>query len=156
MGRSIIPTGAIIFRDQKDIEAVTTPVNYLSGGSTVHKTLVGTRSGAAAAAVWAVFRQKGREGFIEEVRSRMQMTDFFVESLEKIPGISLATKPVMNIIGVKSSRFAPKTLAEKLRSKGWAVSVFSEFVRIAVMPHVSRETVRKFCVDLSAVTGEQP
>ena len=59
MGLAPIPAGGILFRDAAMTEAISTMVPYLAGEETKQPTILGTRSGASAVAVWALSKHSG-------------------------------------------------------------------------------------------------
>jgi tyrosine decarboxylase/aspartate 1-decarboxylase len=154
MGLAPIPAGGILFRNDSIIKSVRMRIPYLSGGSIEQNTLTGTRSGASAIAVWSLLTHLGRDGYKSLVKRCMKLTWYLVSEIEKIEGISLMTKPTMNIIGIKSDEIDIGVIASKLRRNGWAVSLFENHIRIAVMPHVRISYVQDFLQDLKTIINE--
>ena len=136
------------------MKSVSVEVPYLAGGNTEQSTIVGTRSGASAVAVWALLMHLGREGYKAVVKRCMNLTLKLAEGIEKMDKVSLVTKPVMNIVGIKSNVIDIRLIAQKLREKGWAVSVFPKHIRIAVMPHIKPAHVKSFLKDLKKIVNE--
>lgn len=154
MGLAPIPAGGILFRNEKIMKSVSMEVPYLAGGNTQQSTIVGTRSGASALAVWALLRQLGREGYTAIVKRCMNLTLKLAEGIEKMDGVSLVTKPMMNIVGIKSDVRDINSIAQKLRQKGWAVSLFPNHIRVVVMPHVKNVHIQRFLKDLERILKE--
>jgi len=154
MGLAPIPAGGILLRDEAIMKSVSVEVPYLAGGNTEQSTIVGTRSGASAVAVWALLTHLGREGYKAVVKRCMNLTSKLAEGIEKMDKVSLVTKPVMNVVGVKSNVIDVRLIAQKLREKGWAVSVFPNHIRIAVMPHIKLAHVQSFLKDLKKIVNE--
>ncbi len=154
MGLAPIPAGGILFRNEKIMKSISVEVPYLSGGNTIQSTIVGTRSGASAVAVWALLMHLGRAGYRAIVKRCMDLTWKLAEGIEAMEEVSLVTKPVMNIVGIKSNKIDIHLLAEKLRERGRAVSVFPHHIRVAVMPHVKLEHVHDFLNDLENAVKE--
>jgi tyrosine decarboxylase/aspartate 1-decarboxylase len=154
MGMTPIPAGGILFRNKKIMKSVSMEVSYLAGGNTEQSTIVGTRSGASAVAVWALLTHLGREGYKAMVKRCMSLTWKLAEGIEKMDKVSLVTKPVMNIVGIKSNAIDIRLIAQKLREKGWAVSLFSNHIRVVVMPHVKLAHVQSFLKDLKKTVEE--
>jgi tyrosine decarboxylase/aspartate 1-decarboxylase len=154
MGLAPIPAGGILFRDEAIMKSVSVEVPYLAGGNTEQSTIVGTRSGASAVAVWALLMHLGREGYKAVVKRCMNLTLKLAEGIEKMDKVSLVTKPVMNIVGIKSNVIDIRLAAQELREKGWAVSVFPNHIRIAVMPHIKLAHVQSFLKDLKKIVNE--
>jgi tyrosine decarboxylase/aspartate 1-decarboxylase len=69
-------------------------------------------------------------------------------------GVSLVTKPVMNIVGIKSDVLDIRFIAQKLREKGWAISLFPHHIRVVIMPHVKSAHIRRFLQDLNNIVKE--
>jgi tyrosine decarboxylase / aspartate 1-decarboxylase len=144
MGRTPIPSGCILYRSEKTAGSSTTHVAYLAGGKTRQRTIVGTRSGAAVAAVWATLQHLGLEGFTRTVRECMEQTHFLKNQIESRPGIETVIEPVMNVLGVRPTYCDPDELAGRLRQRGYALSQFPGFLRLTLMPHLSREHLERF------------
>lgn len=137
MGRAPIPAGGLLFRDKHLAQYITTRVHYLTGGAADQRSLVGTRSGGAAAAVWASLHHLGRMGFVGIVRRAMELTSWLAAEIRHIPGYSIVTEPVLNILGLRSNRLSARELADALRARHFHVAVFEDFIRIVLMPHLS-------------------
>lgn len=154
MGLAPIPAGGILFRDSDLQRRIEHRIPYLAGGETRQSTLVGTRSGSSVLAVWALLRHLGREGYRNTVRRCMALTDKLAEQIRQVDGVDLMVQPVTNVLGIKSDVIQVRRIAQKLREKGWAVSLFPRHIRIVVMPHISAEHVDSFLNDLEAVVKE--
>lgn len=151
MGWSVTPAGGILFRDEATADLVATPVSYLSGGRTSQRTLVGTRSGAAVAATWAMLRHLGRAGYAELVSRCLTLARDFAARVEVLEHAGLACPPALNVVGIRSRRIDAETLATRLRERGWSVSLFPRHVRVVVMPHVEPRHLDAFLDDLEDV-----
>ncbi|MBN1525077.1 MAG: tyrosine decarboxylase MfnA [Spirochaetales bacterium] len=144
MGMSVIPAGGILYRTKELARTVSVPVTYLAGGETALPTIVGTRSGAAAIACWALFHHLGLTGYQKIIRKAMDLTDWFAVEVNKLPGFTLITPPVCNVAGIVHERLPAPDIAKKLRSQGWAVSLFNTHLRIVLMPHVKKHHLKAF------------
>jgi len=151
MGLAPIPAGGILFRNEAAMKRVGKRVPYLAGGETEQTTLLGTRSGASAVTVWALLKHLGKEGYKTVVKHCMKLTQKLAEGVQKINGVSLVTQPTINIVGIKSDAVEIKLIAQKLRNKGWAISLFPNHIRIVVMPHVKPLHIENFLNDLETV-----
>jgi tyrosine decarboxylase/aspartate 1-decarboxylase len=154
MGLAPIPAGGILFRNETLMKSVSVEVPYLAGGNTKQSTIVGTRSGASAVAVWALLKHLGREGYKAMVKRCMSLTRTLARGIENMNGVSLVTKPVMNIVGIKSDVLDIRFIAQKLREKGWAISLFPHHIRVVIMPHVKSAHIRRFLQDLNNIVKE--
>jgi tyrosine decarboxylase / aspartate 1-decarboxylase len=148
MGMAAIPAGGILFRDIKMLDYIKTETPYLS--DKFQYTLIGTRTGAAAASAWAVFKKLGVEGYQKVVESCMKKTELLAEGIEEI-GLGLVVKPRLNVVAFRGKN--TKSLANKLCSHGWYVSYVPNYdcIRIVVMPHVKRRHAVAFLKDLREI-----
>jgi len=154
MGRGPIPSGCILYRTKELYNLTALPVTYLSGGRTLINTVVGTRSGAAVAAVWAILNHLGRPGYVKIVKRAMELTHWLQGEIGKLDGFTLERVPEMNILGLKPLNLTPVELEKRLRAKGWALSLWDTYLRIVLMPHVKKSHLKKFLHDLVEVTRE--
>lgn len=154
MGLAPIPAGGLLFRNENLRKTVSWDIPYLSGGETEQATLVGTRSGASAIAVWIIMKHLGREGYRKIVRNCMRLTLKLAEDIPKIEGLDMVAEPTMNVVGLKSDVFDIRRIAGELRAKKWAVSLFPRHIRIVIGPHVKEQHVERFLQDLKKVVDE--
>jgi tyrosine decarboxylase/aspartate 1-decarboxylase len=148
MGMAAIPAGGILFKDAKTLNYIKTKTPYLT--DKIQYTFVGTRTGAAAASAWAVFKSLGIEGFQKIVGSCMKNTQLLAEGIEKL-SFKLVVEPSLNLVAFRSKN--TKGLAEKLWNRGWFVSYVPRYdcLRIVVMPHVKRRHAVAFLKNLSEI-----
>ncbi|MFH1328952.1 MAG: tyrosine decarboxylase MfnA [Candidatus Bathyarchaeota archaeon] len=148
MGLAPIPSGGILFRD----ESIFSGMCVKADGGTSNPVLLGTRSGASACAVWAVLKYLGHNGYRKIIGRCIILTQKLVDGIKKINGIQLVTEPTLNIVGIKSDSIDIKLIDKELRKKGWATSLFSNYMRIIVMPHTTSVTLNLFLKDLMEVS----
>ncbi len=143
MGLAPIPTGCILFKDRHYLKSISTETPYLTEKE--QSTIVGTRTGASAAAAWALLKYFGRDGYAEIAVKCMEVTEFLAEGIEK-SGFKLIRKPELNIVAFKSDEIEIDEIVSELEDKGWAVSVsaYPKAIRIVVMPHIKKEHAREF------------
>ena len=153
MGLAPIPTGGILFRERKYLEVMAIETPYLT--EDLQSTVVGTRTGAATAATWALLKHLGREGYQQVSRKCMEITNILADGLNKA-GFELVTHPELNIVAFTSSKMSVDEIARRLEGKGWAVSLASypQAIRIIVMPHLKLEHVEAFLADLEKIKGD--
>jgi tyrosine decarboxylase/aspartate 1-decarboxylase len=150
MGLAPIPTGGILFRDKRYLDAMSIETPYLTEYS--QSTIVGTRSGASAAATWALLKNLGWEGYQKIANKCMELTYILAQGVKQ-EGYKLVTEPQLNIVAFNGKDLTPWQISEMLEEKGWAVSVSSypPAVRIIVMPHVKLEHINLFLEDLKDI-----
>jgi tyrosine decarboxylase / aspartate 1-decarboxylase len=148
MGMTTLPAGGILFRNDSYLEFIKTETPYLTEKH--HHTIVGTRTGAAAAATWAVFELLGCEGFQKVIKQCMKLTRLLAKKLEEF-GYSVVVQPTLNIVGFRSSNSS--LLYKKLLMRGWLVSYVPRIdcIRIVIMPHTKRRHILDFLRDLRDV-----
>ena len=149
MGMSTIPAGGLLFRGQECLSALETETHYLTKAR--QASLTGTRSGAAAAATYAVMMHLGREGFKEIVDYCMDLTHHLVKGAREI-GIQPAIEPIMNVVALMVP--SPAQVREELMKRGWHVSMTREpnrALRLILMKHMTRENIDLFLEDLKAI-----
>ncbi|MDZ7793747.1 MAG: tyrosine decarboxylase MfnA [Spirochaetia bacterium] len=154
MGRTPIPAGCILYRNEKIAGSSTTRVSYLAGGKTRQRTIVGTRSGAAVAAVWASLQHIGFDGYRDTVRWCMENTYFLKKRIDAMAGIETVMPPVMNVLGIRPSQGTAEKLSEALRARGFALSLFPGFLRVTLMPHLNQSHLENFLMVLEATLNE--
>ncbi|BAW31838.1 MAG TPA: tyrosine decarboxylase MfnA [Methanothermobacter sp.] len=150
MGLAPIPSGCILFRGRDYLDSMSVETPYLTEKQ--QSTIVGTRSGASAAATWAIMKYMGREGYMRTVEDSMRVTRFLARELERC-GFELVVEPQLNIVAFNSPDMSPEALARELELKGWSVSISSypRAVRIVLMPHIKMEHIEAFLDDLSGI-----
>ena len=153
MGLVPIPTGGVLFRERKYLESMAVETPYLT--ENLQSTLVGTRSGAAAAATWALLKHLGKDGYQKIAVECMELTYFLADGIKKA-GFELVSPPQLNIVAFRSKNISVDEIAHHLEDKGWAVSMAScpDSIRIIVMPHLKREHIEEFLVDLELINED--
>ncbi|NHJ40773.1 MAG: tyrosine decarboxylase MfnA [Asgard group archaeon] len=152
---SLIPGGAIILRSKDLYNSISKNINYLSDSSTTQITITGTRPGNAVISSWVLLYKLGKSYLLNRVKQSLELTDYLIDQLKTISDISFSFKPIINIIGFTSKAFKTKELVDKLRQKGWYLSIYNNWIRIVVMPHLNQKTIDKFIVDLKSIIKEK-
>ena len=118
---STIPAGGLLFRTLRDMNVLELDTHYLTVAR--QASLTGTRSGAAAAATYAVMIHLGRSGFRKVVSYCMDLTRHLVAGAKQI-GINPVIEPVMNVVALKVK--SPAVVRSELIKRGWHVSMTRE------------------------------
>ena len=150
MGLAPIPTGGILFREKKYLDAMSIETPYLTEDK--QSTIVGTRTGASTAATWALMKYLGREGYRKVSNQCMEITKLLYEGIIE-SGFEVVTEPQLNIVAFKSKNISVDELARRLENLGWAVSKSSypRAIRVIVMPHIKKKHVKAFIEDLKSL-----
>jgi len=154
MGLGIIPSGGFFLRDESILQKTGFEIPYLAGGNFKHFHLVGTRPGASVIAFWAIMKYLGMDGFTKMIQSCMQNTDYLANKISEIKGIKLATRPVLNLVGITTeNNDSICEIDNKLRKRNWMLGKFLDFnlIRVVMMPHVKHEHLIKFIEDLEEI-----
>ena len=152
MGMSTIPAGGLLFRGPECLSALETETHYLTRAR--QASLTGTRSGAAAAATYAVMMHLGREGFQKIVDYCMDLTAHLVAGARTI-SVEPFIEPVMNVVALSVP--SPATVREELMKLDWHVSMTREpnrALRLILMGHMSQERIDLFLADLESVLSK--
>jgi tyrosine decarboxylase/aspartate 1-decarboxylase len=152
MGLSTIPSGVLLYRDEKYLERITIEAPYLV--SMKHTTLTGTKGSGAVAGTYAVLRYLGGEGFKKVVKECMDNTEYLISKITEL-GLQLAIKPTMNVLGIRLNN--PQTIQKELAKRNWYVSKsrYPNCLRIVVMPHVTRAVIDNFLPEFESVCRAQ-
>ncbi len=151
MGLAPIPSGGLLVRDPSSLRHIETLSPYLLEKK--QYTFIGTRSGASAAATYAVMRLLGKEGYKRNVEHCMRITRLLYDSIQSL-GFHVF-EPKMNVLVF--SHEAPDGIAEELLKKGWLISRTRRGeIRLVVMPHVKEEHAKAFVRDLENVKANIP
>lgn len=148
---SLIPNGTIIFRSEEFSNTISKKINYLSGGPTEQLTITGTRPGSPILVTWAILKLLGKKYIKERVNKTIMTTNYLVEKLNNISQIEIAFKPTINIVGFRIKDTASDELVNKLREMNWQLSLYSDWARIVVMPHVTETLIDKFIEDVKLI-----
>lgn len=150
MGMSTIPTGCILFKDKSYLDELVVPTPYLT--TKEQCSLTGTRSGASAAATYAVLKYLGREGMKKIVNKCMMLTRMLVQGAKRL-GISPVIEPVMNVVTLSFPAEEVRRVIDALEERKWRVSMTRspKSVRLVIMPHTGEETIKLFLEDLEEV-----
>ncbi len=104
MGMSTIPSGGLLYRNESLMQPLEISAQYLT--SQFQTSLAGTRSGASAAATYAVMRYLGRDGYRNIVAQCMENTQLLVDNMRRI-GLETVIEPVLNIAAFKADAGRP-------------------------------------------------
>ena len=152
MGLSTIPAGGLLFRGPECMNALETETHYLTKAR--QASLTGTRSGAAAAATYAVMMHLGREGFREMISYCMDLTCHLVRGARDM-GVEPLIEPVMNVVALVVP--GPSRVREKLMDRDWHVSITREpnrALRLILMRHMNHENIDLFLADLKEILDD--
>jgi tyrosine decarboxylase/aspartate 1-decarboxylase len=152
MGYAAIPLGTLMIRKKQWLDAISVASPYIS--SEKQSGILGTRSGAPVAAAYAVARYLGHNGYQDLVKSCMDVTKYTEGRITKL-GLSLVTKPTMNVLGVRLKK--PGRIVKKLSEKGWRVNKIERLscIRLVLMPQITKQIIDEFIPVLKKICDEE-
>ncbi len=141
MGQAPVPAGALVLKDGRHWDAISVETSYVS--TETQSTLMGTRPGAAAAAVWAVHRSLGWDGYRQATDRCLANTLRLAKGIEEA-GLALVHAPQLNVVTFRADD--PVSLQEALADLGFRLNVVPRLggLRIVVGPHITQATVERF------------
>lgn len=142
-------TGIVLIRKGYISYAMTKEANYVKGKD---YTLIGSRSGANAVAIWMIMRAYGSDGWKAKIADLLERTDWLCEQLTKRE-LSFYRHPKMNIVTLR-----PEKIGAQLAEKYFLVPDDHEapkWWKIVVMDHVTEGILDQFLLDLDkSLTNE--
>jgi tyrosine decarboxylase/aspartate 1-decarboxylase len=138
------PYGTGIFLIRKDFihYATTKQASYVEGEDC---TLIGSRSGANAIAVWMILSKYGPNGWFEKIFVLQKRTDWLCEQLDALK-LDYFRNPSSNIVTIRSS-----SMTQEIAHKYNLVPDnhhAADWYKIVVMEHVTLEKLLPFIEDL--------
>lgn len=148
MGMSTIPSSVFLLRREEDLQNIAFESPYLT--SIFQTTVLGTRSSAGVASLYATIMSLGRRGYRQNVEECMRRTRSLARAVNDM-GLSLVTEPVTNILAVRLKD--PIGVKEHLERRGWHLSITKrpEALRLVMMPHVTDEALDVLIEDMISV-----
>jgi len=148
MGMATIPSGGILFKDERYLRALEVETPYLTVKA--QYTLTGTRPGTGVASAYAVLKTLGFEGMKKIVEECLKNTKIMVEEIEAL-GFEAVIEPIMNVVCFKTDK--AEEFKEELYKMDWVISTIREpkAIRFVIMPHVSEEVIKNFISDFRKI-----
>lgn len=138
-------TGIYITRKGFMEYALTEEANYVKGKD---YTLVGSRSGANAIAIWMIMRTYGSDGWKAKIKNLLNKTNRLCVNLDK-KGVKYFRNPDMNIVTIRAE-YVSKELAAKYLLVPDTHDDQPKWQKIVLMDHVKQGLIDKFLYDLDA------
>ena len=155
MGLAPVPAGGILFRHKEYLDKLAIDAPYLT--KNVQTTIVGTRTGASTAATWALLNYYGMDGYAGIVEKSIKLTKYTYNRLNQMDGINVVCEPELNVIAFQVCDMKVNEMKDELLKKGWRVSntVNPHAIRLVLMPHVKKDHIDEFLVDLEDIINKQ-
>lgn len=144
------PYGTGIYLTRKGFMeyALTEEANYVKGKD---YTLVGSRSGANAIAIWMIMRTYGSDGWKAKIQRLLAKTTRLCSDLDE-RGVGYFRNPDMNIVTIRGE-FVSQTLADKYMLVPDVHGEDVKWWKIVVMEHVKQGVIDNFLRDLDLERG---
>ena len=139
------PFGTGIFLCKKGLldYVYTEEAQYVQG---LDATLIGSRSGANAIAVWMILMSYGPHGWFEKIHLLQYRTDWLCNQLEQ-KGIPFFRQPFSNQVSIESA-FIPPKIVEKYGLVPDTHDGKPNWYKIVVMEHVTVDVMAPFVEEL--------
>jgi glutamate/tyrosine decarboxylase-like PLP-dependent enzyme len=142
MAQAPYGTGIFLIRKGFIHYATTKQASYVEGEDC---TLIGSRSGANAVAVWMILSKYGPNGWFEKIFVLQKRTDWLCEQLDAMK-LDYFRNPSSNIVTIRSS-----SMTQEIAHKYNLVPDnhhAADWYKIVVMEHVTLEKLLPFIEDL--------
>lgn len=106
-------------------------------------TLLGSRSGGAVAAAWAVLRHLGRSGYRDVTRRLMVLRDAYLAGFAELDELNVLGSPPLSVLAVGSTTLDVFALAARMRERGWHMSLVAEPLAFQQTLSLVHEPVRE-------------
>lgn len=128
-----------------------------TGGLYTTPTISGSRSGGLIAQCWASMMTMGEEGYAQNVKDIMDVTQKIAQGVRKIPGIKVVGNPDAMIVAFGSDDKALNIYAigDKMHAKGWSLNALQKPPCIHIcctVKHINKDA--EFLADLAASVAE--
>jgi glutamate/tyrosine decarboxylase-like PLP-dependent enzyme len=139
------PYGTGVFLCRKGLieNVLTKEAQYVDG---MDLTIVGSRSGANAIAVWMILFSYGYYGWFEKINTLLLRTEWFCNQLNQL-NIEYYRNPFMNIVTIKS-KYVPVDLAHKFGLVPDTHNGNNNWYKVIMMDHVEIDDLLKFVDEL--------
>lgn len=139
------PYGTGVFLCRKGLikNVLTKEAQYVDG---MDLTMVGSRSGANAIAVWMILFSYGYYGWFEKINTLLLRTAWFCNQLDE-RNVDYFREPSMNIVTIKSE-FVSESLAHKYGLVPESHDGNNHWYKVIMMDHVEIDDLLKFVNDL--------
>ena len=139
------PYGTGVFLCRKGLieNVLTKEAQYVDG---MDLTMVGSRSGANAIAVWMILFSYGYYNWFEKISTLLLRTEWFCEQLDDL-NIEYYRNPFMNIVTIKS-QYVPTEIAHTYGLVPDTHDGTNKWYKVIMMSHVEIDHLSKFINEL--------
>lgn len=138
-GYSAKGASLVLYRSEDDHRFQFSHFSNWPKGEYFTPTLAGTRSGGPIASAWAVMHYPGRQGYLEITSALMSLRDHYLAEFKRIPALSGIGPPDLTVVTVTSPSLNIFTIANKMRDRGWYMSLVARSRAIQQTVNLVRE-----------------
>lgn len=136
-------TGIFLIRKQWMHYSATQEAKYVQG---LDYTLVGSRNGAQAIAIWMILQSHGPQGWRQSMANLIAETDKLCRALDEL-AIPYFRNPHLNIVSMRAERI-PLEICHKYRLVSDNFASEAQWWKIVVMQHTVGKIVDQFIADM--------
>jgi glutamate/tyrosine decarboxylase-like PLP-dependent enzyme len=141
----------LLFRKSSDMAFQAFEFSDWPKGKYRTPTLLGTRSGGALAASWAVIHYLGENGYLRLTSRVMELRQRFLDGIAAIDGLKLLVQPHLSIITYTSDSLDITAVGDQLSERGWYVSRIADPPGLHQTVNLAHELyVDEYFADLAA------
>lgn len=156
-GYTLKGSSVLLFRNKELRQSMYFCYADWTGGLYTTPTISGSRSGGLIAQCWASMMTMGEEGYAQNVKDIMDVTQKIAQGVRKIPGIKVVGNPDAMIVAFGSDDKALNIYAigDKMHAKGWSLNALQKPPCIHIcctVKHINKDA--EFLADLAASVAE--
>uniref|UniRef100_A0A6N2M8D1 Sphingosine-1-phosphate lyase n=1 Tax=Salix viminalis TaxID=40686 RepID=A0A6N2M8D1_SALVM len=112
-------TSVVLYRNHDIRKHQFVAVTEWSGGLYVSPTIAGSRPGGLIAGAWAALMSLGLEGYLENTKTIMEVSQRIQKGIKEIPELFIIGRPDMTIVAIGSNDLDIFEVNDIMTSKGW-------------------------------------
>lgn len=132
---SPVPSGVVLAR-KAHVTRISRLIEYVG---TLDTTLTGSRNGITPLFLWYAIQIHGEQGFRDKVARCLEMAEYVIERLNAIGVRAWRNNFSMTVVFPRP----PQSILSK-----WQIAVEGDDAHLITMPHVTREQIDRFVIDL--------
>ncbi|MED6144709.1 Dihydrosphingosine phosphate lyase [Stylosanthes scabra] len=142
-------TSVVLYRNHEIRKHQFVAVTEWTGGLYVSPTIAGSRPGGLIAGAWAAMISLGKEGYLKNTKTIMEVTRRLQKGIEEIPELYIVGRPDMTIVAFGSNVLDIFEVNDMMSSKGWHLNALQRPNSIHICVTLQHEPiVEDFLADL--------
>lgn len=150
-GYCAVGSSVVLYRDADIHRHQSYEFDQWRSGTWFNPGMLGSRSGGAVAAAWAVMNHLGEQGYLDLTRTVIEISDRMRCAIAGMPGLSIQGRPEMSVFTYVSAKRDIGAIVQSLRAKGWFVRPSSSppSIHVVVTP-MHKPIIDEYLNDLKA------